>query len=1484
MSGSHPKLQPVDLFGPATRTWFSQTFDSATEVQKQGWPKIARGEHALLIAPTGSGKTLAAFLWCIDRLSQAAEVSGTRVVYISPLKALAYDIERNLRAPLAGLDLAGGGKVRIPTAAIRTGDTTAQERRRMLREPPDILVTTPESLYLMLGSSHRETLKQVETVIVDEVHALAPTKRGAHLALSLERLSANCEAEPQRIGLSATARPLEDVARFLGGDRPVAIVDTSASPRIDVEVCVPVADMTKPAGNVVIEEAENSLGAAPRPTPSPEKTHSIWPAIHPELLELIRTHRSTIIFVNSRGLCERLTHSLNELAEETLVLSHHGSLAHSQRREIEERLKAGLIRGIVATSSLELGIDMGAVDLVVLVESPGSVARGLQRVGRAGHHVGELSKARIFPKHRGDLLESAVVVKKMRAAELEPLAVPQNPLDVLAQQIVAACVDAEVSVDDLSKMVRRTANFRDLPDTAFTGVLDMLSGRYPSNAFADLRPRLNWDREKNVLTARRGTRMLAAMSGGTIPDRGTYSVHLGPEGPRLGELDEEMVHETVPGQTFTLGTTTWRVEEITRDRVIVSPAPGESGKLPFWHGDGPGRPIAIGEAVGALVGELGSLPPSRAKALLRTEYDLDELAAENLVAYVGEQKRVTGTLPTDRSITIERFRDELGDWRVCILSPFGARVHAPWAMALASKLSARAGFEIQTLWSDDGIVLRYVDDDEIGDLNELVPDADDVRDLLVSELGGSALFASQFRENAARSLLLPRKRPDQRTPLWAQRLKAQQLLAVAREYPAFPVVMETYRACLQDVFDVAGLENLLRRVERRELRVEVVETPAPSPFATSLVFAYVAAYLYAGDSPLAERRAQALSLDRRLLAELLGATELRELLDPEVLDEVEAELQRLPEDRRANSADALHDLLRSLGDLNPEEIRQRTTEAPEPWLEQLRSERRALEVRVAGEPRWISVEDVAVYRDALGCQPPQGLPAAFLEVAPHPTRELVARYARTHSPFLGRQAAERFGLGTDVVERTLALLAEQDQIVRGNLRPGGHEPEWCDREVLRRIKRRTLARLRDEVEPVEPATLARFLPAWHGIGGRPRGMSRLEEVLAQLEGLPVAYSELESTILPARVPDFSPRMLDELGAMGWLVWVGCGSLGTGDGRVALYRRDRIARLLEPTTTPDDLGTLHRGILDHLGTRGACFARELQSALGPVKEDELRETLWDLVWQGLVTNDTFQPLRSIAERAGRPRPRPHRARQNADARLAGRWSLVSELLNDADAATADAAATERAHAVAVMLLERHGVVTREVAALEHLPGGFSAQYRVLRAMEEAGRVRRGYFIEGLGGAQFAFSGAVDRLRALKGPSRTTGSEGTAALLLGSTDPANAYGWLLPWPERAATAPAPRRAAGTSVVLVGGELVLYVEKGGRGLVTFPAAEDRDTLLLALRALEPIARRNRGKLMRVERINGETARTSKYAPTLSEAQFTADHRGLVLEVRVA
>ncbi|HVH05903.1 MAG TPA: DEAD/DEAH box helicase, partial [Myxococcota bacterium] len=837
----------MEAFGPAARTWFTESFERPTPVQARGWREIAAGRSALLLAPTGSGKTLAAFLWAIDRLSREPEAptSGVRVLYVSPLKALVYDIERNLRAPLIGVRRTGerlGVAARTPRVAVRTGDTPARERAAQARDPAEILVTTPESLYLILGSAQRATLRSVDTVIVDEIHSLAPTKRGAHLALSLERVAALAERDPQRIGLSATARPVGEVARFLGGDRPIAIVDASEPPALDLEIRVPTADMTRPIAPPPREGAEapkrrarvadtgrsgSLLGElAARELPDPAL--GMWPAIEAELLADVRAHRSTIVFVNSRGLCERLAQRLNELAGEELVRAHHGSLAAGQRREIEESLKDGRLRGIVATSSLELGIDMGAVDLVLLVESPGAVSRGLQRVGRAGHKVGEVSKARIYPKHRGDLLEASVVCRGMEAGAVEALRVPRNPLDVLAQQVVALCAVEPWSVAELERLVRRAAPYRELSREALVGVLDMLSGRYPSTDFAELRPRLVWDRESDVLRARQGAGKIALLSGGTIPDRGLFPVRVGADGPRIGELDEEMVYETRVGQTLTLGATTWRVAEITRDRVIVSPAPGEVGRLPFWKGDGPGRPIELGRALGAFVRELGERSRFDAIAWLRETGRLDELAAGNLADYVDEQRTATGTLPTDRAITIERFRDELGDWRVCILSPFGSRIHAPWALAIEAALSRDAGFEVQTLWSDDGIVLRFADAERLPDREVLVPEPEEVEDRVVEQLGQSALFAAQFRENAARALLLPRRRPGSRTPLFVQRLRAQNLLAVARQFPSFPIVLETYRACLQDVFDLAGLVELLRAIRAREVRVEEVETAQAS--------------------------------------------------------------------------------------------------------------------------------------------------------------------------------------------------------------------------------------------------------------------------------------------------------------------------------------------------------------------------------------------------------------------------------------------------------------------------------------------------------------------------------------------------------------------------------------------------------------------------------------------------------------------------------
>ncbi|MGH0035115.1 MAG: Lhr family helicase [Myxococcota bacterium] len=1552
--GSATDRSALGGFDAPARRWFAASFQEPTDVQARGWPLIQAGRNALLVAPTGSGKTLAAFFACLDRLGRrsAEGPAGVRVLYVSPLKALVYDIERNLRAPLVGLARAAereGVDFRAPRVAVRTGDTPARERRAQGRDPAEILVTTPESLYLILGSQQRETLASLETVIVDEIHALAGTKRGAHLALSLERVAAAASAgDPQRIGLSATAHPLAEIARYLGGDREVDLVDAHVPPRIDLEIRVPVPDMTRPElapvearrvegsrgrelpeGDVEGEDPEvgGSLGATLLDTlalgEEPGASGGMWPVLHPPILEAIRAHRSTIVFVNSRGLCERLANRLNELAGEEIVLAHHGSIAHDRRREIEESLKAGRRKAIVATSSLELGIDMGAVDLVLLVESPGAVARGLQRVGRAGHQVGAVSRGLVFPKHRGDLLEAAVVGEGMRAGAVEPVKVPGNPLDVLAQQIVAMASVAPISVDDLERRVRRTASYRDLSREQLVGVLDMLAGRYPSTDFGELRPRILWDRERDRIEARRGAAKLALLSGGTIPDRGLYGVHLGHEGPRIGELDEEMVYESRAGEVVTLGASSWRVLEITRDRVIVEPAPGEPGKLPFWKGEGPGRPIELGRALGAFARELadrcraepgagGDLHARRAEGerWLRERYGLDEWAARNLVEHLADQFDATGTLPSDRAITIERFRDELGDWRVCILSPFGSRIHAPWALAIESRLAREAGVEVQTLWSDDGIVLRFASSDDdldgpgragLPDRSVFLPEPEEVEERVIDQLDRSALFAGQFRENAARALLLPRRRPGARTPLWTQRLRAQNLLAVAREYPSFPIMLETYRSCLQDTFDVPGLVALMRQVRDRRLRVDEVETATASPFARSLVFAYTAVYLYQGDVPVAERRAQALTLDRHMLRDLLGQEELRELLDAAVIADTEAELQGLAPEFRARHPDGLHDLLRRVGDLARDEIEVRCeTETPgeaSAWLASLEASRRAVPVKVGGVERWIAAEEAGLYRDALGVAPPGGLPLAFLEEVDAPVEQLALRFARHRGPFVSADLARRFGLVPAQVDGVLAALESRGKLVAGEFHPQGSGREWCDPEVLRRLRRRTLARLRGEVAPVEDRTLARFLPRWHGVAaalsgdaaGRSGAEGRLDEVLEQLEGIPLPWSELERSILPARVAGYDPRWLDELGALGQWVWIGCGSLGDRDGRVALYRRDRVALLAEPPPPVDDLAPLARRLLEHLEGGGASFFNELVAAAGAdTPAAEVLSALWDLVWAGHVTNDTTAPLRALAAPArGRSRggagARGFAARRSrvgtgrgsaAPSHASGRWSRVEPLLGSAPDPT------RRAHARALMLLERYGVVSRETLGGEQMPGGFAAVYPVLRAMEESGKLRRGHFVEGLSGAQFAYAGAVDRLRAAR--VGVDGSEADEVVLLAACDPAQVHGTLLPWPATRSGAGRPRRAAGNHVVLVGGDPVLLLERGG-GLLCFGRADDEalaPRLTRAARALRGLFADRTRRTLRIDRIDGDPAAGSDLAGALLAAGFRRDYRGLVLE----
>lgn len=1480
------------VFSPATAAWFGSAFEAPTAAQSKGWEAIGRGEHTLILAPTGSGKTLAAFLWALDRLiTDPPSGPRCRVLYVSPLKALTYDVERNLRAPLAGIAREAarlGIEVPEVRVATRTGDTPAAERAAMARRPPDVLITTPESLYLILGSRAAGILAGVEVVIVDEIHAVAATKRGAHLAVSLERLThlaahppaslgkepAAAPHEPQRIGLSATQRPLEEIARFLGGQdpdgrpRPVRIVDAGDRKALDLRIVVPVEDMGrlgKPLAPGADEEELIMRGAA---AGAPEVRASIWPSIYPRLLEAVRAHRSTLIFVNSRRLAERLAARLNELAAAgadpssgidahtlggsshlgagapaDLVRAHHGSIAREQRLEIEDALKAGRLPGLVATSSLELGIDMGAIDLVVQVEAPPSVASGLQRVGRSGHRVGEPSRGRIFPKFRHDLLVSAVVAERMHAGLVEQTVVARNPLDVLAQQVVAHVAGAErpVPVEEVAAIARGAYPYAGLGADLLEGVLDMLAGRYPSDELADLRPRLTWDRSAGTLTARPGARLLAVTGAGTIPDRGLYGVFT-PEGGRVGELDEEMVYESRVGETFLLGATTWRIEDITRDRVVVSPAPGVPGKMPFWHGDNPGRPHELGVALGVFTRTLAE----RDDASLRDCCGLDELAVRNLRAYVAEELEATGgLLPTDRQVVVERFRDELGDWRLCVLSPFGARVHAPWSMAIEARLRRAGAEEVQAVWSDDGIIVRVPDADEPPDASVVALDPDEVEDLVVGVVGGSAVFASCFRENAARALLLARRRPGGRTPLWQLRQRAADLLAVASRHGQFPIVLETYRECLRDRFDLPALVGLMRDVAERRVRVTSVDLAVASPFASGLVSSYVAAFMYEGDAPLAERRAQALTLDRRMLAELLGSDELRDLLDPGVLAELEDQLACLEPRRRATSADGVTDLLRRLGDLSLPELARRCAPGVdlEATLASLSAARRVIAVRVAGEERYVAAEDAARYRDGLGVVLPPGLPEAFVEPVADARLQLVRRWARVHGPFRASEPAERFGVAVEQVAGLLDRLVGDGRVERGGFRPGGAGEEYCDVEVLRTLRQRSLAALRREVEPTGAEALARFLPAWQGVapvGSAPpaAGVDRLYEVVGQLQGVPIPASVLERDVLASRVRDYSPLLLDELVSAGEVVWVGAGSLGRDDGRVVLAHRDRAGMLLERlgraggpwAGSERPVGELHDHLRAVLGARGACFFREL--AAPATGDAELLGALWDLVWAGEVTNDGLAALRAEVgtgrHRSGagpRRRSRPGRLSVLGPPQGQGRWSLVERELGTGGSAvvaggTPDTGRpapdpTVAAIAAAGLLLERHGVLTREAVRAEGVPGGFAGIYPVLVGMEQAGRIRRGYFVAGLGGAQFALPGAVDRLRAVRDRAGT--GEPAVVQVLAATDPASAYGAALPWPERG-----PARVAGAYVVLVDGAASVYLERGGHRLSALREAD--------------------------------------------------------------
>ena len=1595
-------------FHPVTAEWFRAVFDAPTAPQRLGWPVIARGESALILAPTGTGKTLTAFLWCLDHLMlhprpenvkkagvltdrplSTERQKGTRVVYVSPLKALAVDVERNLRSPLAGIaNIARrrGVPFHEPLISVRTGDTPQQERARFRRQPGDILITTPESLYLILTSQAAEALRSVETVIIDEIHALVPTKRGAHLALSLERLEALTKRRIQRIGLSATQRPLEEVARFLGGVeisvdkssgsklavapvdqdsvtsgakaqvvdefseassvgldlpepmpllyRQVTVVNASYIKQLKLRIEVPVEDM---ANLNAMEELPSG------PASQMPRRISIWNAIHPRLLELIRDRNSTILFVNSRQVAERLAGALNDLAGEPICRAHHGSLAAAQRTVIEEQLKAGQIKALCATSTLELGIDMGAVDLVIQIEAPPSVASGMQRIGRAGHSVDAVSEGVLFPKYRADLVACAAVTRAMHDGHIESTRYPRNPLDVLCQQLVAICAHPpnvaktplpkkprrilrgtvlppdpkpEVSVDFLYDLVRRAAPFGGLTRSSFEGVLDLLSGRYPSDEFAELRPRLNWDRIRNVVTARDGAARLAILNAGTIPDRGLYGVFLAhTEGKsiRVGELDEEMVFESHPNETFILGASTWRIEDITHDRVLVVPAPGEPGKMPFWKGDGPGRPLEFGRRIGALVRELRGLPKPAALTRLVTEHDLDPNAAENLLQFLADQEAATGQVPDDRTIVIERVRDELGDWRVCVLTPFGSRIHIPWAMAVSARIRASGGPEVETLWGDDGFVLRFPDTEEPPDPDWFLVESAEAMRLVLRQLGSTALFAGRFREAAGRALLLPRRRADQRSPLWQLRKRSYDLLSVASRYPSFPLLLEAYRECLRDFFDMPSLIEILREVEQRKLRVHIVETRKPSPFASSLLFSYVANFLYDGDAPLAERRAQALTIDQDQLRELLGEADLRELLDPDAIAEVEETAQCLSENYRARNADGLHDLCLRLGDLSQLELGRRVSDPSVlETIPRLVRARRLLEMRISGERRFIAAEDAARYRDALGIPLPPGLPVALLEPIAHPVLELVRRYARTHGPFTLSEAANRFALDPAVVENTLRTLAAEGRVLEGGFRPTGLHREWCDAEILRQIRRKSLAKLRREVEPVEQHTLARFLTHWHGLlaprRSSPAHLDALLDAIESLQGAPIPASLLESSILPVRVAGYDSAGLDTLVAAGEVAWAGVEPIGERDGRIALYLADKLPLLAQQRPQSAPLTEREEKLLAVLESTGANFFDPLHQAIGGGYPGETIDALWSLVWRGLVTNDSLHALRAYIARPDSARtPRRlqtgmvFRSRRTTPPNAQGRWALLPA--GSEQGTSPKVSRTECSHALALQLLARYGVLTREAVAAENIPGGFSAVYDVLKALEESGRIRRGYFVAGLGATQFALPAAIDLLRQLR---TEPPAEKPEFVQLAAADPANPYGSVLRWPDLPVSEDdsigiptdrsssvgretAPRiltRAAYAEVILRNGQLVAWLRRGNPNLLVFlpPDEPERSQIAAGLahflcdRGQERMhVHRHQGVL--ITSINGHPVTAHFMARFLMDAGFYSGPLGMHL-----
>ncbi|MGO2166062.1 ATP-dependent helicase [Corynebacterium casei] len=1566
----------LSRFNPAVAGWFEDVFTQPTQVQEQSWDAISQGSHALLVAPTGSGKTLAAFLWALNNLMEregqtslpvakredstdASSHGGVKVLYISPLKALGVDIERNLRVPLAGISrVAQRLGVDEPDISIgvRSGDTPQSERNRQLRKPPDVLITTPESAYLMLTSKAAGILASVDTVIIDEIHAIAGSKRGVHMALTMERL-AKVAGEFQRIGLSATVRPLETVANFLGGGRPVEIIAPPAKKKWQLDIHVPVEDMsdlpTPEQGSTIGElTVDDPLGiAGADPATSAESAlpvaSSIWPFIEQSVYDQVMEHRSTLIFVNSRRTAERLTSRLNEIwasiqdpeslspelrrdpaqlmkavdvagkAPAVIARAHHGSVSKDERAMTENMLKEGALRAVVSTSSLELGIDMGAVELVIQVESPPAVASGLQRIGRAGHVVGATSHGSFYPKHRSDLLQTTVVVQKMVEGGIEKLHIPANPLDVLAQHTVAAVSAAPegLTADDWFDTVIRAWPYRDLAREVFDSVIDLVSGVYPSTDFAELRPRVVYDRITGVLTARPGAQRMAVTNAGTIPDRGMFGVFIaGGEGAprRVGELDEEMVYESRVGDVFTLGASSWRIEDITRDQVIVTPAPGHTGRLPFWSGDSAGRPYELGQAIGAFRRDAHADPELIKHA--------DTWAKDNLSAFLQEQYEATGSIPDDSTLVMERFKDELGDWRIVLHSPFGRGVNAPWALAVGARVAERTGMDAQAVAGDDGIVLRLPEGEAEPDASIFAFDPDEIEDIVTEQVGGSALFASRFRECAARALLLPRRNPGKRSPLWQQRQRAEQLLDVARKYPSFPIILETVRECLQDVYDVPSLVEVTRNIAHRKVRVAEVTTEQPSPFASSLLFNYTGAFMYEGDSPLAEKRAAALALDPALLAKLLGTVELRELLEPEIIAEVHAQLQRTDATRRAQTSEQVADMLRVIGPIPVDNVGEHTDVPLQTLHQQLG--RRIMEVRIGGRVHLAQAQDAALLRDGLGIPVPPGIPAQ-VETINDALDQLVSRWARTRGPFVLRELADAFSLSVSIAHSSLNSM---DSVIEGHYRQGINEVEYCANEVLRVIRSRSLAKARAQTEPVSPATFGRFLPDWNNVAPviegatgnmrRPalRGADGVYAVVEQLAGARLPASAWESMVLPSRVGDYSPVMLDELTSNGEVLVVGAGKAGSSDPWVMLLPADYAAGLVPILDAElSGLTGLQESILALLSRGGGfLFAdiyrdtsisneRGLDVGIGPGADapttDQVREALWGLVEMGLVSPDSFAPIRTrlSAQGSGRTAHRQKRRPQRSRLRMGrtsfaqtqranptppdmnGRWALTIPASHDA---------TARSAAQGEAWLDRYGVVTRGSVVSEDVLGGFALAYKVLSGFEESGKAMRGYVIEGLGAAQFSTPAVIDRLRGLSDSPDITGwPSGTTTpdtVVLAACDPANPYGAALPWPQQG-----PSRAAGALVVLIDGLCAAHLTRGGKTLTTFfdqlPEGIDHGQALeYVYRALMALISTGRLSPLVIEKANGASIFDSTIANQLRALGAGISPRGIRLATK--